>query len=184
MPCSTETLGCFALVSYVPEPLAGFLDQLRVELVPAAKPRAHVTILPPRPYEGELQAAIDAIREEARSLTPFTVELGEVEIFQESHVVYLGIRRGAAQLKAIYCELNKDGLAFREPFVYHPHITLAQNVSEEEAGRLAAIARERWKNWEGTRSFTVEQLLFVQHVAPDIWADVSPAPLLSEVPVG
>jgi len=184
MSCSAETLGCFALVSYIPEPLAGFLDRLRLELVPASRPRAHVTILPPRPYHGELKAAINRIREEARCLTPFIVELCDVEIFPESNVVYLSIRHGAAQLKAIYCELNKGGLAFREPFIYHPHITLAQNIDRAEALKLAAIARERWKAWDGPRGFPINLLLFVQHVAPDIWADVSPAPLLSEVAVG
>ena len=96
MPLNGDTLGCFALVSYIPEPLAGFIDRLRIELIPNAKPRAHVTILPPRPYCGEIKKAIETIQQEARELAPFTVELGDVEIFPQSHVVYLSIRAGAA----------------------------------------------------------------------------------------
>ena len=41
------TLSQFALVSYIADPLAGFLDDLRVELTPDCNPHAHVTILPP-----------------------------------------------------------------------------------------------------------------------------------------
>jgi 2'-5' RNA ligase len=183
MPLNGDTLGCFALVSYIPEPLAGFIDRLRIELIPNAKPRAHVTILPPRPYCGEIKKAIETIQQEARELAPFTVELGDVEIFPQSHVVYLSIRAGAAELKAMYCELNSGQLAYKEPFIYHPHITLAQNIGAEEARRLAALVRERWEAWDGPRSFTVSLMLFVQQVAHDIWADVAPAPLLSEFPV-
>ena len=48
-PAAWDRINSFALVSYIPEPLAGFLDRLRQELVPNCFLRAHVTILPPRP---------------------------------------------------------------------------------------------------------------------------------------
>src|ERR1700679_3176310 len=39
----------FALVSYLPSPLAGFLNGLRKELVCDCQAKAHLTVLPPRP---------------------------------------------------------------------------------------------------------------------------------------
>ena len=53
-----QTLSQFALVAYIPDPLGRFLDDLRVELTPDCKPRAHVTILPPRPLCDDLSSTI------------------------------------------------------------------------------------------------------------------------------
>src|SRR5438045_1559872 len=40
---SARTLNQFALVSYLPEPLAQYLDDLRRQLTPDCKPHAHLT---------------------------------------------------------------------------------------------------------------------------------------------
>ena len=48
-----QRLNIYALVIYVPAPLGRFLDDLRRELVPTYKPRAHVSVLPPRPLAGD-----------------------------------------------------------------------------------------------------------------------------------
>ena len=52
----------FALVSYIPDPLGAFLDDLRLKLAPKCKPHAHITILPPRPICAEPHIAIQEIR--------------------------------------------------------------------------------------------------------------------------
>jgi 2'-5' RNA ligase len=179
-----QTLGHFALVSYIPEPLARFLDELRVELTPGSKPRAHVTILPPRPLHNELKDAVGQIAEENRGVPPFRVELGEIRVFEASHVVYLEISHGANELRELYALLNRGPLAYKENFPYHPHITLAQDIPSDEAPRLAEIARERWAGYQGPRGFSVSSLTFVQHVAPTIWTDVAEVPIGVEVPVG
>ena len=178
-----QTLGHFALVSYIPDPLARFLDELRVELTPGSKPRAHVTILPPRPLHDELKDAVGQIVEESRNVLPFQVELGEIQVFEESHVVYLEITRGANEMRELYRVLNRGPLEYKENFPYHPHITIAQNISPGEAPRLTAIARERWAGYRGPRDFSVSVLSFVQHVAPSIWTDVAEVPVGIEVPV-
>lgn len=183
-PREQVTLGQFALVSYIPDPLARFLDDLRMELTPGCTPRAHVTILPPRPLSEDLKEAIRQITEESRNVPPFRVQLGPVEIFNGSNVVYIEIERGAKELREFYDLLNRGALHHQESFPYHPHITLAQNVSAEEAALLAGIARERWANYEGPRGFVVSALSFVQHVAPSIWTDVAEIHAGVEVAVG
>lgn len=179
-----QTLGQFALVAYIPQPLARFLDDLRVELAPDCKPHAHVTILPPRPLHDDLTGTVRQIAEEIRGAEPFRIELGEIEIFETSHVVYLGLASGAGELRRLYGALNCGCLEYTEPFPYHPHITLAQNILPEDAERMALIAKERWARYAGPRGFMVSVLSLVQHVAPSIWADVAALPLGIEVPVG
>jgi hypothetical protein len=116
------TLGHFALVSYIPDPLARFLDDLRVELVPYCRPHAHVTILPPRPLHDPLKDIVQGIAEDIRGAAPFPIELGEIEIFEASHVIYLGLARGTNELLQLYRALNHGSLKYTENFPYHPHI--------------------------------------------------------------
>jgi 2'-5' RNA ligase len=178
------TLGQFALVAYIPNPLARFLDDLRVELTPGCKPHAHVTILPPRPLHGVLQDTVRRIAEDIRGAAPFPIELGEIEIFEASHVIYLGLARGKSELLRLYSALNCGSLKYTENFPYHPHITIAQNILPEEAARMAPAARKRWAGYRGPRGFVVSVLSFVQHVAPYLWVDVAALPLDVDVPVG
>jgi 2'-5' RNA ligase len=179
-----QTLSHFALVAYIPDPLGRFLDDLRVELTPDCKPRAHVTILPPRPIYNDLSDTIRQMADELRVGAPFRIELGEIEIFEASQVVYLGLARGASELRRLYSTLNCGCLKYNENFPYHPHITIGQNIPPGDAPRLALIAKERWRQYQGPRAFNVSVLSFVQHVAPWIWADVAALPLGVEVPVG
>lgn len=167
-----QTLSQFALVAYIPQPLGRLLDDLRLELTPGCRPRAHVTVLPPRPLHHEVSETVHQLEEELRGAAPFRVELGDIRIFDTSHVVYLGVTHGYTELLQLYGALNCDCLSYAEPFPYHPHITLAQNVSAEDAARLAATATERWAAYRGPRGFEVASLSFVQQVAPNIWADV------------
>ena len=183
-PGEQQTLGHFALVSYISDPLARFLDELRVELTPDSKPRAHVTILPPRPLHNDLKDAVKQIAEYSRSVRPFNIQLGEIQVFQESQVIYLEITHGADKLRELYQRLNRGPLAYKENFPYQPHITIAQNISPDESPRLAAMATERWAGYQGPRGFSVCSLSFVQHVAPFVWTDVAEVPIGIEVPVG
>jgi 2'-5' RNA ligase len=179
-----KTVGHFALVAYIPDPLAGFLDALRVELMPCCKPHAHVTILPPRPLIDESKESVPRIAADIRSVEPFRVELGGIEIFEASNVIYLGLSRGARELRQLYGALNRGCLKYQENFPYHPHITIAQNILPGEAAAMTPVAEERWANYRGPRGFVVSVLSFVQHVAPSIWLDVATLPLGIEVPVG
>src|SRR6266568_5040450 len=97
-----HTLGQFALVSYIPVPLARFLDDLRLELSPGCKPRAHVTVLPPRPLFHDLKETVELIADETRGVSPFWVELGAVQMFEITNVVYIGLIRGSDQLRELY----------------------------------------------------------------------------------
>jgi hypothetical protein len=170
-PGELQTLGHFALVSYIPDPFARFLDELRNELTPGCRPHAHVTVLPPRPLYDDLKAVVSQIEEQCRNVSPFRVKAGEIEVFESSHVVYLGIADGVNELKKLYRFLNQGRLAWKENFPYHPHI--AQNIAPEEAPRLAELAREKLAAYTGPRGFVVSTLSFVQHVAPAIWTDVA-----------
>src|SRR6266446_44202 len=93
-PTTWDRINSFALVSYIPEPLAGYLDRLRQELVPNCFLRAHITILPPRPISAPPKEAWELIRRLAPQFSPFEVELNSVEVFPVSDVIYIKVSAG------------------------------------------------------------------------------------------
>jgi 2'-5' RNA ligase len=168
-----ERLNVFALVVYIPGPLGKFLDDLRRELVPSYNPHAHVSLLPPRPLAVDWRLASD----EARALTdhwaPFDIELTGVEIFPVTDVIYIGVGAGAAELRRMHEALNAKALRFQDPFPYHPHITLAQELPGDQVAAIGELARRRWREYRGPRGFRVEHAVFVQNTLNDCWIDLA-----------
>jgi 2'-5' RNA ligase len=60
------------------------------------------------------------------TFSPFEITLTGIEVFPLTNVVYLQLGKGADEMYALHAAMNTEALAFKEPFVYHPHITLAQ----------------------------------------------------------
>ncbi len=140
-PPAADRINSFALVCYIPDPLAGFLDRLRQELVPNCFLRAHVTILTPRPISSSPEEAWKVIQALTPGFRPFEIELNNLEVFPVSDVIYIGISAGSKELREMNAAFNIAGLCFREPFPYVPHVTLAQDLQSDEVDELARVAR-------------------------------------------
>jgi len=183
-PVPWDRINSFALVSYIPEPLAGFLDRLRQELVPNCFLRAHVTLLPPRPVSAPDQAW-DAIQTLIPRFEPFDVRMADVEVFPVSDVIYINLGAGRDELMRIHDALACGALQCREPFEYHPHVTLAQELKPDELDELVAVARTRWSEFTESKTFRVEKAVFVQNTRCNEWVDLGECVLgraTSEVP--
>jgi 2'-5' RNA ligase len=176
-----ERINSFALVSYLPDPLADYLNRLRYELAPHCLAKAHVTVLPPRPLTGSPDEAWQQMQQSLQDFQPFHVELAEVAIFPISQAIYIAIKSGAQELGRMHSALNVDGLAFDEPFEYRPHLTLAQDLPPEQIARGMELAAERWGEFPYPRGFTVDRLTFVQNTLENLWADLAAMDLASHV---
>lgn len=176
-PDSAHPLSLYALVIYLPEPLGGFLDDLRLELVPGCNPHAHISVLPPRP----LPMAPEAVIEEARGIVggfaPFDVELGRIEKFDVTDVIYISVEGGTEQLRQMHQSLNRGALALDEPFPFHPHVTLAQECDVGQVEALLSVASRRWSEFPGPRRFRVEKAVFVRNTRGNEWIDLANGPL-------
>jgi 2'-5' RNA ligase len=172
----------FALVSYLPDPLAGFLDRLRSDLVQECHARAHVTVLPPRPLAAPPGEAWLEVKERLLDFQPFLVELGPLEIFPVTDVLYFSVLAGHAELKRLHHTLNTGRVAFEEPFVYHPHVTLAQELDRKQLADAVEVATRRWREFAHSRSFTVDALTFVQNTLENRWTDLQGIALSNGVP--
>ena len=162
----------YALVSYIEDPLGSFLDRLRLTLAPECRPHAHVTILPPRPLSAPEEQAETSIRDISAQFHAFEVKLGAVKLFEASEVIYIEVDYGARELRRMHQKLNAGATHFDEPFEFHPHITLAQNLPHERVAETLQQARKLWSEWNGRVIFPVEELSFVQNTEQNCWLDL------------
>ena len=178
-----DTMNQFALVSYIPDPLGRFLDELRLQLDPDCKPHAHVTILPPRPLCGTAEQAVRNLRRLSKQFAPFSIRLGEVAKFDISDVIYIKLASGQPELRNMYEAMNCGPCEYSERFRYSPHITLAQNLPKEKVQRTLDMAVAAWQDWNQVRSFRVEALSFVQNMNGAKWVDLDHITLLERPPL-
>jgi 2'-5' RNA ligase len=174
-------INSFALVSYLPGPLAELLDEIRHDFAPESRAKAHVTILPPRPlleFAGEtsdqgIAEAMEQLRVRLLEFPPFKVELGEIEIFEGTQVIYVSIQNGFTELERMHTALNTGRVAFQEPYPYHPHVTIAQELAPEDVHNAAQFARWRWSEFKHSRSAWIDRLTFVQNTIENCWTDLA-----------
>jgi hypothetical protein len=171
-----QTAGVFALVIYVPDPLGRFLDDLRRDLVPHDNPRAHVSVLPPRPLSVEWQIASSQLRTLSEMWRPFDIELTRIAVFPVTNVIYIELGEGAGELRQMH-SVASCCLAFDEPFVYHPHVTLAQEIDCARVTEMCERAERQWRNYQGPRRFHADRAIFVQSAPENCWVDLAEYPL-------
>lgn len=170
-----EPINCYALVTYVPEPLASFLDRLRTDLEPhSLSPRAHVTVLPPRALAPGVTArdAWEFLDIHLPDFSALEIDLGPIEMFPGTNVVYVSIRHAFPQLQEMHQRLNSGPVASAECHCFHPHVTIAQKLSGPQAEDVFRKASERWEQYRGARTFWAETFTFVQNTSIDRWRDL------------
>lgn len=163
----------YALVSYIPEPLGGYLNRLRAELIDGCRLQSHVTILPPRMLRTESPLLVEELSRRLLDLPPFEIELGEIEVFETTGVIYIAIERGWVQLQEFHSVLEKGMFWFEEYYPFHPHMTLAQGIDSQVFETTLEKARDIWQQCPFPRSFKVQHLTFVRNVDPNRWDTVS-----------
>ena len=136
--------GLFALVAYVPDPLAGFLHDMRRDLCDEPCPQPHVTILPPRPLRVPVESACRTASKVLQPQCAFEVELSHVSYFANTNTLYLDINDGASELRALHDLLNYGDLYHQEEFAFRPHLTVAGLVHSQ---RLPDVLQQAERNW-------------------------------------
>jgi 2'-5' RNA ligase len=109
----------------------------------------------------------------AEGWAPFEIELTGLQIFPVTNVIYLEIGAGAADLRRMHAAMNTGALEFEEPFPYHPHITLAQEIPPPEVRAVHELARRRWKEYGGGSVFRAERTVFVRNTLNNCWIDLA-----------
>jgi 2'-5' RNA ligase len=120
----------------VPEPFASTLRSWRERVgdPEGRKVPPHVTLLPPTLLRTERLA--DAERHLARVAAdgePFELHLSGTGTFRPvSDVVFVVVASGIAQCEQLELRVRSGPLARQTRFPYHPHVTVAHDVAEEQ----------------------------------------------------
>ncbi|WP_433083258.1 2'-5' RNA ligase family protein [Dactylosporangium sp. CA-052675] len=118
----------------IPQPWGGELTAARLaagDLVAQHVP-AHVTLLGPTEIDAARLPAIDRhLGEVARAHRPFTVRLRGTGTFRPvTQVVFVAVAAGISECEQLHTAVLGGGTIFSgSRFPYHPHVTIAHDVS-------------------------------------------------------
>ena len=160
----------FALVSYIPDPLASFIYQMRRSLSEGPCPQPHVTLLPPRPLRIPAEAACRTAQNILQSYRSFEVELSRIRPFVNTNTLYLDIADGAPQLHALHDSLNSGDLFHPEEFAFRPHLTVAGLVDPRQLPALLQQAEASWRAHFCSPRFMLSEIVcLLQETDTDNW---------------
>jgi 2'-5' RNA ligase len=169
----------YALVSYVKNPVGGFVERLRRRLHPELPHlAAHLTVLPPRILKGTELSALETLEDVCSQVEPFKVTLGDVETFCPiTSTVFIRVAHAADRMRELHDRLNTKALAAQEEWPYMPHLTIVKMSAEQQAQQAYRVACERWTQFEGSRDIQVSELTFVREEEQNLWVDLAGVPL-------
>jgi 2'-5' RNA ligase len=168
-----DLINSYAVVAYIPDPLAAFIKRLRQEVTPDCPHRAHITILPPRPIYGDKGQAIEQCRDIVSRFEAFDAPLGEVGLFEGSGVIKVSVTGGLAELQTLHDILNTGPFESVENFEYMPHVTVAQEIPPEHLPKCLELVRNQWTQQGPPPTVRVESLTFVQQKSDGTWTNLA-----------
>jgi 2'-5' RNA ligase len=119
----------------IPQPHATVLTTWRKRVGdPAAElVFPHVTLLPPTPVPAGSMAEVEHhLAAAAKAAEPFVMHLAGTGTFRPtSPVVFIQISTGVSQCELLEAAIRSGPLGRDLEFPYHPHVTVAQEISED-----------------------------------------------------
>ncbi|MCC9146053.1 2'-5' RNA ligase family protein [Arthrobacter sp. zg.Y919] len=156
---------CVGIVIAVPEPMATELRAARASFGDpmAAVIPAHITLVTTTETT-DWEATLRHVRSVAAAQEPFRVTLEGTGSFRPvSPVVFLKVDAGFDECTALHKEFQSGPLDRDLAFPFHPHVTVAHDVSE-------ASMDEAVRCLEGySAGFTVETVGLYEHDATGMW---------------
>ncbi|MEL7975880.1 2'-5' RNA ligase family protein [Isoptericola sp. F-RaC21] len=151
----------------VPEPFGTQLQDARARL---GDPLAHaipphITVIGPTVVdESVLDAVIEHLEKVASETAPFRVHLRGAGTFRPiSPVVFVALAEGIAECEQLETAARSGVLAQELRFNYHPHVTVAHEVSEADLDR----AFVEMADFDGV--FEVDRLWQYEHGDDGVW---------------
>ena len=126
----------------IPAPHGDYLQRRRANFgdPQARQIPAHITLLPPTEVDDEAYAAFRRHCAKVAAVhQPFDVVLRGTGTFRPlSDVVFIQVAQGVSNCEALEVSLRSGPVSRDLDFYYHPHVTVAHNVSAEAMDRAFA----------------------------------------------
>lgn len=151
----------------IPEPFGSQLQQMRADFGDpmAGSVPSHVTLMPPMQLAREAFDGIcTVLQDAAESVGPFPMRLQGTGTFRPiSPVVFIAVSEGISYTEKLAKAVQSQLGAEESEFPFHPHVTVAHNLSDEKLdrayGELSDFACE----------FQVESFHLYLHSDTDGW---------------
>ena len=153
--------GFFTLVTYIPDPLGSFLEELRDDLPGSGCSQVHITLLPPRVLKVPIEAASTRIQGILSGFPQFQVELHRVRRFAETNFLYLDLNEGDSVVEELHAALNTGALADPEKFEFSPHLTLGGPVLPADLDSAQQQVQLAWDTRHCSPRFTIREVVFL-----------------------
>ena len=123
----------------IPEPWATQLQDYRAAVgdTTAAMIPTHITLVPPTDVAPETVEDIEShLAAAADRVSAFSVHLRGTGTFRPtSPVVFVSLAAGISECEELADAVRRGPLAMDLPFPFHPHVTIAHHLSDEQLDR-------------------------------------------------
>lgn len=167
---ATELLSgetCIGVAIAIPEPHLSYLVQARRDYgdPQADNVPAHITLLGPTVVRrDEMDEVLQHLRHVSEAHAVFNVHLRGVATFRPvSPVVFVALSRGIAECERLEADIRTGPLWQETRFNYHPHVTIAQNVSDAQLD--TAMSEQE----DFTAQFEVDRIYLYEHQRDGVW---------------
>ena len=124
---------------------------------------AHITLVTTTPTH-DWEATLAHVRDVARRQSPFMVTISGTGSFRPvSPVLFIKVEDGFDQCVELHEKLQQGPLQRDLPFAFHPHVTIAHDVSPESLDEAETVL----KSYKAT--FPVVSMGLYEHDADGIW---------------
>jgi 2'-5' RNA ligase len=160
----------------IPEPWATELQDYRTGLDPAAAlVPTHITLIPPTDIDDDTLAVVEGhLDKVAEAGAAFAVHLRGTGTFRPvSPVVFISLAEGISQTEQLAAAVRSGPLDVDVEFPFHPHVTVAHHLTEDQLDRAFAdlagfecsfevssfhlYVHDAVEGWRPTRDFALSQ---------------------------
>lgn len=153
------------VVIAIPDPIASELERWRASFGDpmAALIPPHITLITTTPAT-DWPSTIEHVRRVAAEQRPFTVSLKSTGTFRPlTPVVYVNVAEGFDSCVDLHQRLQAGPLERRLEYPFHPHVTVAHDVSE------ASMDSAEHQLGDFEASFTVRTMGLYEHDTTGVW---------------
>ncbi|MET1034007.1 MAG: 2'-5' RNA ligase family protein [Arthrobacter sp.] len=173
-PGTSAGMNCVGIVIRLPESLSRELERWRASFGDplAAVVPPHITLVTGTDTD-DWEGALEHVRTVARRGRPFSLRLRGTGTFRPvTPVVYLNVAEGWDECVRLHGMLQSGPLASDLEFEYHPHLTVAHDVTDAGMDYAMSVLSDY------DAAFRVESIGLFEHDVTGLWT------LREELPLG
>ncbi|HKU34056.1 MAG TPA: 2'-5' RNA ligase family protein [Paenarthrobacter sp.] len=163
--CGAGGAMCIGVILGFPPEVAQELQEWRAsfgdpmaEVIPA-----HITLITTTPTQ-DWEATRDHVRAVARTQPPFSITIAGTGSFRPvSPVVFVNVEQGFEECVQLHEKLQTGPLERLLPFPYHPHVTVAHDVAQENLDEAETVLSDY------RATFPVVSMGLYEHDTNGIW---------------